>query len=436
MKLSTRRNLLAIATACSALIGACGGGVDTASENTNLTKAGNSAEVIPKTETSEAVEATSRSIDSRERDSIRIGPDDLAGDTAVPLDPLAFVREQAAASTLASATMAAGTVTKWNPGHYVEYGSRAGDFIIDAGLNETADMSFVKGIMVRANWWQLEKGQGEYDFSRIDRYLEKARAKGKRFFLMLGTKTFDGDKAVPDYLRTLQYSGGAFRIGTIAGTYGENMALYDDDVRDRLIALIQALGRRYNTDNGFEGIAFNETAFGMMVNPLSVIQKQLFFANLAKVDTATREAFPNSVVIQFMNYPSNLVPALFANMEDKGVGMGGPDVFLDDPNLEKSAYVFNTLAKGVVPIGMKVESNSYDAFRHGGPYDPPDVRDIYSFARDRLFANYIFWYRYTAKHNPWADVLRMFQSDGFSSDSAGGLDATCPSTFASCAPQL
>jgi hypothetical protein len=297
-------------------------------------------------------------------------------------------------------------------------------------------MPFVKGIMVRANWWQLEKGRGEYDFSRIDRYLDKAKAKGKRFFLTLGTKTFDGDKAVPDYLRTSQYSGGAFRIGTLEGTYGENVALYDDDVRDRLIALVQALARRYNMDNSFEGIAFNETAFGMTVNSLSDTQKQQFFSNLAKVDTAARAAFANSVVIQFINYPANLVPALFANMEDKGVGMGGPDVYLDDPNLEESAYVFNAQARGVVPIGMKVESNSYDAVRHGGPYNPPDVRDIYQFARNHLFANYIFWYRYTTKHDRWSDVLRMFKSESFSRDSAGGLQAACPSTFVSCAPQL
>jgi hypothetical protein len=315
--------------------------------------------------------------------------------------------------------MEAASVTKWNPGHYVEFGSNANDHVIDAGLNETAGMPFVKGIMVRASWWQLEKG------------------KGKRFFLTLGTKTFSGDsKAVPDYLRTAQYSGGAFRIGTIKGSSGENMALHDDDVRDRLIALIQALGRRYNRDNSFEGITFNETAFGEMVRPLSDAQKKQFFANLAKVNSAARAAFPNSVVIQFINYPANLVPALFENMKDKGVGMGGPDVFINDPALNKSGYVFNGKARGVVPIGMKVEPDCYNAVRFGGPYHKVDVRQIYSFARDRLHSNYVFWNRYTDKHNPWDDVLRMFRGEAFPAGGAGGLNTGCPSKFASCAPKL
>ena len=436
MKLSTQRKLLAIAVACSALLGACGGGEDLQSESAAQTEASTSLASAQR-ETASSLTTASNTTTSSDEYSIRFGPDDFVGDEVPVLDPLTFVNEQARESgPLLSSPMEAGGVTKWNPGHYIEYGSNAGDFVIDAGLKETAGMPFVKGIMVRANWRQLEKSKGVYDFSRIDRYLNKAKAKGKRLFLTLGTKTFDGDKAVPDYLRTAQYSGGAFRIGTIEGTYGENAALQDDDVRDRLIALIQALGRRYNKDNSFEGITFNETAFGMMVKPLSDAQKKQFFSNLAKVDTATRAAFPNSVVLQFINYPANLVPALFQNMKDKGVGMGGPDVFINDPSLERSAYVFNDKAKGVIPIGMKVESNSYDAVRHGGPYVQVDVRKIYSFARDRLHSNYIFWYRYTSRHNPWQDVLRMFKGEAFPRGGAGGLNTACPSKFASCAPKL
>jgi hypothetical protein len=444
MKLMTQRKLLAIALACSAFLGACGGGDDLQQENAAQTETATavaaSSTTQQTTETAKAVLASSSSLtaaEPQEDSSARFGPDDFVGADVPVLDPLTFVRQQYSdGSYLASSDLAAGATIKWNPGHYVEYGANANDFVIDAGLRETASMPFVKGIMVRANWSQLEKGKGEYDFSRVDRYLNKAKAKGKRLFLTLGTKTFDGGEAIPDYMRTAQYSGGAFRIGTITGTYGENAALYDDDVRDRLIALIQALGRRYNRDNSFEGITFNETAFGKIVKPLSDAQKEKFFANLAKVDTAARQAFPNSVVIQFINYPSNLVPALFTNMKDKGVGMGGPDVFINDPDLNKSAYRFNPEAKGIVPIGMKVESDCYNAVRHGGPYVQVDVRDIYKFARDKLYANYVFWYRYTDRHNPWQDVLSMFKGEAFPSGGAGGLSASCPSKFANCAAKL
>ncbi|MDZ5456715.1 hypothetical protein [Azohydromonas lata] len=437
MKFSNQRKFLAIALACSVFLGACGGGEDLQSETVAQMETATSPTDAQREIALGLATASSNTADSTEDYSIRFGPDDFVGDDVPVLDPLTFVNEQANDSNaLLSSNLAAGVVTKWNPGHYIEYGSNAGDFVIDAGLNETAGMPHVKGIMVRANWRQLEKSKGVYDFSRIDRYLNKAKAKGKRLFLTLGTKTFDGDKAVPDYLRTAQYSGGAFRIGTIKGTYGENASLHDDDVRNRLIALVQALGKRYNKDNSFEGITFTETAFGMMVKPLSDAQKKQFFSNLAKVDTAARAAFPNSVVLQFINYPANLVPPLFQNMKDKGVGMGGPDVFINDPDLERSAYVFNDKAKGVIPIGMKVESDSYEAVRHGGPYVQVDVRKIYTFARDQLHSNYVFWYRHTSRHNPWQDVLRMFKGEAFPQGGAGGLNAGCPSKFASCAPKL
>lgn len=435
MKFMSQKKLLAIAIACSALLGACGGGEDLQNETAAQTEAATALASVER-ESAASLSSASLSSDSTEDTSALFGPDDFAGDELPILDPLTFVTEQARESGPISSALVAGNVTKWNPGHYVQFGSNANDFVIDAALKETAGMPFVKGIMIRASWWQLEKGKGNYDFSRIDRYLAKAKAKNKRLFLMVGTKTFDGDKAVPDYLRTSQYSGGAFRIGTIKGTYGENMALHDDDVRDRLIALMQALANRYNKDNNFEGVTFNETAWGKMANPLSEGQQKQFFSNLAKVNTATRAAFSNTVVLQFINYPADLVPALFENMKDKGVGMGGPDVFIDDPDLERSAYVFNPKAKGVIPIGMKVESDSYNAVEHGGKYTQVDVRKLYSFARDRLYSNYVFWNRYTDKHNPWADVLQMFKGETFPANVAGGLNAACPSTFASCAPNL
>ncbi|NML15686.1 hypothetical protein [Azohydromonas caseinilytica] len=462
MKLLTKRKLSACAIACSVFLGACGGGEDLSQETTAQTESATAAGTYAVAEqreyakgievgTAPASSQIGAEVDLPEDSSIRFGPYDLLSDSFPILDPLTFVNEQAAeANASAAAAMESGAVResasatpeaggntiKWNPGHYVEYGSNAGDWVIDAGLEETKNMPFVKGIMVRADWTQLEKGKGEYNFSRIDRYLNKAQAKGKRLFLTLGTKTFNGGRAVPDYMRTAKYSGGAFRIGTIEGTFGENMALYDDDVRDRLIALIQALGRRYNKHNAFEGITFNETAFGKIVRDLSDEQKQRFFSNLAKVNTAARQAFPNSVVIQFINYPANFMPALFENMKDKGVGMGGPDVFINDPDLNRSAYGFNAHATGIVPIGMKVESDCYNAVRHGGPYTKPDVRDIYRFARDRLHANYIFWYRYTERHNPWNDVLKMFKGEAFPAGGSGGLKNSCPSKFGNCAPKL
>ncbi|WP_298234162.1 hypothetical protein [uncultured Azohydromonas sp.] len=327
---------------------------------------------------------------------------------------------------------------KWHPGHYVALGANAGDYLVTQTFKEIGALPNVRGVMVRYAWRDIETAPGVYDYSRIDRDLGLARAAGKQLFITISTKAFKaGARAVPDYLHTAAYGDGVYRIringkdsvGTEATT-GENVALYVPAVRDRLIALSQALGRRYNADNNFEGIAFNETALGQAVVPLTEAQKADFFANLAQVDTATRKAFPNTVVLQFINFPKPYMPGLVSNMLSSGVALGGPDTFLNDSTLEASAYPLYDSAAGKVPLGPSVQAENYVTTYQFGPYAPPAVSSLYAFAKGRLHANYLFWSKtLTEPLVPYAKVLQMFKSAGFPKDAAGGLSSVCPSTF-------
>jgi hypothetical protein len=348
-------------------------------------------------------------------------------------------------SEQSKALLPSDTRVKWNPGHYVQLGAGASDTLVQRTFKEISTLANVRGVQTRYYWRDLEPTKGVYDFTEIDKELAMAAAVGKRLFIVIGTKTFTaGSRALPDYMHTDEYSGGAYRIqidakdavGTEATT-GENIALFDPDVRDRFIALTTALGQRYNGNNAFEGIGFNETALGQAVVPLTSTQKADFFTNLAAVDAATRKAFPNTVVLQFFNYPRPYMPALVNSAISNSVALGGPDTFLNDSELEASAYIHYDTAWGKVPLGPSVQAENYVTTYQGGPYTPPAVTDLYAFAKGRLHANYIFWSKtLTEPLVPYNNVLAMFKSSTFPKDASGGLATTCPTTFASCVSKL
>jgi hypothetical protein len=291
------------------------------------------------------------------------------------------------------AILAAPGAMKWHPGHYVVFGADEGDAEVTAGLSETRHLPFVKGIVVRSYWRQLEPQKNRYVFNRIDPFVKKAAADGKRFFLLLATRAFTPGKGAPDYIKTPRYDGGVFAIKNVKDQLSENITLWDNDVRDRLAQLIRVLGQRYNGHPNFEGIILSETALGRPVEPISDEKKAAFYKNLIYLDTVARAAFPNSTVIRFANFPTDQTPAIVANLQLKGIGWGAPDVFVEDPSTDKFVYSYVDRLRGQIPIGMQVEPDSYHRRAGNGPWDPPDANELYTFGRDRLHSNYMFWVR-------------------------------------------
>jgi hypothetical protein len=306
-------------------------------------------------------------------------------------EPMRSESTQSAAATERAAGAAADAAQplKWNPGHYV---------VVNA---------------FNAN------------------QIERAAAHGKRVFIMMGTKSFSvDDKAVPDYVRTTEYGGGAYAIEIKRGGYGENAKLWNVKTRDRVIALNQALAARYNANNNVEGLIFNETALGMAVRPITTEQYQKYFDNLAKINIAAKESFQNSTVIQYMNAPMKYVPTLWSTITAAKVGAGGPDVYLEDKSLDKLLPNY-AAAAGNVPIGVQIEAASFRSTYHAGPFNPPAVTDLYEFARTKMFSNYILWVPdMDEPHTPWIKVLEMFGSETFPKDASGGLATACPSDSA------
>jgi hypothetical protein len=297
--------------------------------------------------------------------------------------------------------------------------------------------------MLRYEWPQLETAKGVYDFTRIERDLGLVQAAGKRLWIMVGTKVFHpGGHAVPDYLLTPEYEGGAYKIVIGARDaigskerYGQNAALHNVKVRDRLVALSNAMGARLNKHNALEGITFNETAMGNMLVPLNTEQRRAYFDNLAQMDAATRRAFPNTVVMQFINFPRAYMPGLITSMVGNNVALGGPDIFLRDRDLNTHIYPLYDLAKGKVAVGPSVQPENYATTEQHGEFNPPKISELYAFGRNRLGANYMFWTR--SKFGPsYPQLLDFFRSSALPKDASGGLTSTCPSSYPSCVSKL
>src|SRR5690606_8747646 len=109
-------------------------------------------------------------------------------------------------------------------------------------------------------WADLEPSRGKYDFSRIETYLKAVRKHKKRLVIRVMDRRFNTtSKAdiVPAYVRDLP-GGGLVRTST-----GYAAALWKPEVMDRLIALYQAIGQRYDADPHFEGLFTEESTLSL-----------------------------------------------------------------------------------------------------------------------------------------------------------------------------
>ncbi len=180
----------------------------------------------------------------------------------------------------------------------------------------------------------------------------------------------------------------------------------------------------------------------------------IYLAALKKRMAALRRAFPNTVIIQYANFPQQALPELMDYMKETGVGLGGPDVYPRPSSLshpERGVYRLYAPLSGTVPLGAAVQSPDYSvafwkrtaAFNRGQERDsvivtteeeqPIPVREHLQLAQDTLKLNYMFWSAY-----PQAcleNVKRMLAEPDLAGDPAGGLDADCPTKAFLVAPQ-
>jgi hypothetical protein len=317
-----------------------------------------------------------------------------------------------------------GAGVKWHPGHYIMVRGAIPDVLYEEKV--------FLGIQKLYNWKALEPQKDRYDFSSIKGDLAVLGKRGKRLVIQVQSKAFgEGRNVAPAYLNGPEYGGGVYKTST--GSF--NPVIWNDKVNERMIALYAALGRELNSEPYLEAVVLPETApssnIGRVPQPgVDPYTHEKFVGALKRQMKALKDAFPNTVVIQYTNFPREALQELTDYQKEIGVGLGGPDVRpydlgLGDP--KSGVYRFYPQMSGIVPLGTAVQSPDYTIRRHNGPFEPTPVNEIYEFGRDKLRLNYMFWFD---RPGYFDKVVKMMQEPSFPKDVSGGLDARCPQKLA------
>ena len=292
-----------------------------------------------------------------------------------------------------------------SPQHYIFFNRERARIHDRAFLDTPA----IAGAQIKYTWKELEPARDRYAFDHVLDDLAFLERRGKRLVLQLQDVTFDERSCVPDYLCTdSTFHGGAARKYEAQGD-DESKARFDGwvarrwdpAVRDRFRRLLRALGARVGLR--IEAIVLPETAVefagGERYRPEG-FTFEAYRAGIRAQTLDTRAAFPASRVIQYANFmPGEWLPgddhgylrSVYALADSVDVGVGGPDLLPHRKGFRAHSYpLIAARSRPAVPAGVAVQDGNL-AERDPVTGKPPTVSGLFSFARDSLHLDYLFW---------------------------------------------
>lgn len=308
-----------------------------------------------------------------------------------------------ALSAVASLAPAAVKEAKFHPGNYMLVYIGVTNANYRKAFASIADNPAILGVQKRYSWTDLEPTKGKYDFSEIERDLDYLQSIGKR--LVIEVRDTGKELPVPSYMRTPEYSGGYFKGAASKQFMAQR---WNPAVVERFSALLAALGKRFDHEPFLEAINFDETATGM--RPFQYAKSgytpEKMRDGVKAIMSAAKAAFPNTVVIQYINFLPGKVAYLADIAEHAyqiGVGLGGPDILIDK---DLPSYQYFRRYAGKIPLGAAVQTFSWQLRRPDG--SRVNAQDLLEAARDRLHLDYIFWLRKSPEFT--ADLLPMLRA--------------------------
>ena len=276
---------------------------------------------------------------------------------------------------------------KYSPGHYIALN----DWDNQAAMIEAIKPGVV-GIHKRYMWKDLEPSFGRYDFSQIESDLKLMADHGMQLVVMIEDKRFSDIIPTPDYLRanhTVRHSGGGF----IAKRW-------TPWVVERMGALTQAMGERFDGHPNLEGIAFQESATSMTMASLNAngYTPERYRDALIQMLVNARKHFPRSQIFWYMNFiegNNGYLAHVAEAVAPHRITMGGPDVLPDNASLNKHAYPLYERFKDQMTLfgSMQYVAYNHEHLNKSRPTKYWTMPELFVFARDRLHVNYIFWTR-------------------------------------------
>ncbi len=260
-------------------------------------------------------------------------------------------------------------------------------------------------------WKELEPEKGLYDFSQIREDLAYLGKHQKQLFLQLQDVTFNPRyKAVPKYLLSEEYGGGATRQYNDAGeAEGWVAKRWNKAVQKRFAQFLAALGEEF--DGKIEGINLQESAIGVNQKRDPSFSEEKYVAGLKANMQALKKAFPNSTTLIYANFmPGEWLPwedkgylrGIYAYGNQIGVGLGAPDLMVTRRGQLNHALALMHEGAYQVPLGIAVQDGNYigktgaDKDYHENQGTGDNSRNnlvplLHGFAKDFLGVNYMFW---------------------------------------------
>ncbi|MFZ2783660.1 MAG: hypothetical protein WAZ36_04620 [Sediminibacterium sp.] len=278
--------------------------------------------------------------------------------------------------------------------------------------------SMFKGAQIMYAWRDFEPEKGKYDFSILKQDYEYLKKYHKKLFLQLQDVTFNPKyKAVPDYLMTAEYDGGAVMQYNDDGSEGGWVAKrWNQKVRERFALLLKALGKEF--DGKLEGVNLQETSIGIKDAGFSQVS---YLAGLKENMLSLKKGFPTSTTMIYANFiPGEWLPwddkgylrGIYQYGEEIGVGLGGPDLMVTKRAQLNHALAMMHEGHYTVPLGIAVQDGNYIGETGDAVEDTKKkshvniVPLLHDFAKDFLKINYMFW----SNQEPYfkTDVLSCF----------------------------
>ena len=268
-----------------------------------------------------------------------------------------------------------------------------------------------KGAQIMYSWRNFEIQKDHYDFSILKADYEYLKKYGKKIFIQLQDATFNPKyKALPEYLFTDEYDGGAvLQYNDEGKPEGWVAKRWNKKVRERFALLLQALGKEF--DGKIEGINLQETAIGVNQKTDSGFSEQEYVNGLKANMLALKKSFSSSTTMIYANFiPGEWLPgndkgylsSIYRYGQKIGVGLGAPDLMVTRKGQLNHAYTLMHEGQYTVPIGIAIQDGNYTGMT-GADLDYSEdtvngkksrnniVPLLHSFAKDFLRVRYMFW---------------------------------------------
>lgn len=303
---------------------------------------------------------------------------------------------------------------KWHPGHYMlpfvglsELTSSSDRATRFARYDAVASNTALVGASMYVKWWEIESTQGVYPgIALLEQEIAKLKSLSvpKRFWINMIPQSYGAGAPddcstsgsyYPDYIVNL---GGCVVTGS---TSNQSVAkLWDSQITDRYIAMIEAICAALDSEPYFEGITlWRETSIGP---PPSGFSWDAFETQLKRIAVAAKAACPTTNVSASINWfqTQSRTNSIAAYMRSIGVGLAAPDTAPTCINNDCSqgyatvqgiwghnTVIGNTAgggvpATGIVPITYRVEASELGIGIVGQPggYTAQEIFDFYDTA--------------------------------------------------------